>query len=140
YQAPDVVLRLAERGAEVAVVMTASAAQFVSAETFQAVSHRRVHTSLWEEDIAHGMGHLELAAWADILLVAPATADVLARLAHGRADNLLTTLALATEAPLVLAPAMNQRMWRHPATQANIAALVERGARLVGPEEGPLAE
>jgi len=140
YKAADLVRRLAERGAEVQVVLTSGAARFVTATTFQALSHRPVRTSLWDGDAEAAMGHLELARWADRLLVAPATADLLAKLAHGIADDLLTTLALATEAPLVLAPAMNHRMWLHPATQANAATLEARGARLLGPGEGPLAE
>jgi phosphopantothenoylcysteine decarboxylase/phosphopantothenate--cysteine ligase len=140
YKAPDLVRRLRERGAEVEVVMTAAAARFVTPATFQAVAHRPVHSDLWDSEPATGMGHLELAAWADTLLIAPATADVIARLAHGIADDLLTTLALASEAPLALAPAMNSRMWRHSATQANVATLAARGARLIGPDEGPLAE
>lgn len=140
YKAPDLVRRLTERGAEVEVVMTAGAQHFVTATALQAVAHRPVHTDLWDPGVANAMGHLELAQWADTLLIAPATADIIARLARGRADNLLTTLALATEAPLALAPAMNHRMWRHPATVANVEALAARGARLIGPEEGPLAE
>lgn len=140
YKTPELVRRLLERGAEVEAVLTAGARHFVTPTALQAVSHRPVHTDLWDPAIANAMGHIELAKWADKLLVAPATADAIARLALGRADDLLTTLALATEAPLALAPAMNQRMWRHPATQANVATLVERGARLVGPEDGPLAE
>ena len=140
YKAADLVRRLTERGAEVRVVMTPAATRFVSAATFQALSHHRVATSLWDEEAEAGMGHLELAHWADILLVAPATADLVARLAHGIADDLLTTLALASEAPLVLAPAMNHRMWLHTATQANIETLAGRGARILGPATGPLAE
>ena len=140
YKSPDLVRRLKERGAEVAVVMTAAAGQFVTAATFQAVSHRRVHSDLWDLQAETAMGHLELAGWADLLLIAPATANLIARLAHGIADDLLTTLALATEAPLVLAPAMNQRMWRHSATQANVATLAARGVRFIGPDDGPLAE
>ncbi|MGH8126833.1 MAG: bifunctional phosphopantothenoylcysteine decarboxylase/phosphopantothenate--cysteine ligase CoaBC [Gammaproteobacteria bacterium] len=140
YKAADLVRRLAERGAEVRVVMTPAATRFVTAATFQAVSHHHVSTSLWDEETATGMGHMELAHWADTLLIAPATADLIARLAHGIADDLLTTLALACEAPLVLAPAMNHRMWLHAATQANVKTLTERGARILGPAIGPLAE
>jgi len=140
YKAPDLVRRLAERGAVVQVVMSPGAAHFVTATTFQAVSHRTVRTDLWDETAEAGMGHLELARWADVLLVAPATADLIARFAHGLAGDLLTTLALATDARLTLAPAMNHRMWLHPATQANVATLAARGAQLLGPAEGPLAE
>lgn len=140
YKAADLVRRLNERGAEVRVVMTPAATRFVATATFQALSHHRVATSLWDEGAEAGMGHLEHAHWADILLAAPATANLIARLAHGIADDLLTTLALACEAPLVLAPAMNHRMWLHPATQANVETLGARGARILGPATGPLAE
>lgn len=140
YKAADLVRRLIERGAEVRVVMTSAATQFVTPATFQALSHHPVATSLWDESPETGMGHLELAHWADFLLIAPATADLIARLSHGIADDLLTTLALACEAPLVLAPAMNHRMWLHPANQENVALLTARGARLLGPVTGALAE
>ena len=140
YKAPDLVRRLGERGATVQVVMTAAAQRFVSPLTFQAVSQRPVPSDLWDAGAPQAMAHLELADWADLLLIAPATADLIARLAHGLADDLLSTLALASEAPLVLAPAMNQRMWGHAATRANIETLLGRGARLIGPEKGPLAE
>ncbi len=140
YKTADLVRRLIERGADVRVVMTHAATRFVTPATFQALSHHPVSTSLWDEAPETGMGHLELAHWADILLVAPATADLIARLAQGVADDLLTTLALACEAPLVLAPAMNHRMWLHAATQANVELLTGRGARLLGPATGALAE
>lgn len=140
YKAADLVRRLAERGAEVRVVMTPAATRFIGTATFQALSHHRVSQSLWDESPATGMGHLELARWADILLIAPATADLIARLAHGFADDLLTTLVLACEAPLLLAPAMNHRMWLQTATQANVKTLIERGVRILGPATGALAE
>lgn len=140
YKAPDLVRRLAERGAEVRVVMTRGAEHFVAATTFHAISHHRVYDSLWDTATESGMAHLQLARWADIILAAPATAHLIAELAHGLAGDLATTLALATDAPLALAPAMNQRMWRHPATQANIDTLATRGARLLGPADGKLAE
>ena len=140
YKAPDLVRRLRERGAEVQVVLTAGAQQFVTPLTFQAVSHLPVRTGLWDREAEMAMGHLELARWAELVLVAPATADTLARLAHGQAGDLLTTLCLATEAPLAVAPAMNWRMWQHPATQANVATLVARGVRVLGPASGGLAE
>ena len=110
YKSPDLVRRLRERGAEVQVVMTAGAGRFVTALSLQAVSGRPVRKTLWDEAAEAAMGHIELARWADAVLVAPATADFLARLAHGRADDLLTTLCLATTAPVHLAPAMNQQM------------------------------
>ncbi len=140
YKAADLVRRLIERGADVRVVMTQAATQFVTPATFQALSHHPVATSLWDESPETGMGHLELAHWADILLIAPATADLIARLAQGIASDLLTTMALACEAPLVLAPAMNHRMWLHAANQANVGLLNARGARLLGPATGALAE
>ncbi|HWP94912.1 MAG TPA: bifunctional phosphopantothenoylcysteine decarboxylase/phosphopantothenate--cysteine ligase CoaBC [Gammaproteobacteria bacterium] len=140
YKSPDLVRRLRERGADVTVVMTAAARAFVTPLTFQAVSGRPVRTDLWDEGAEAAMGHIELARWADCVLVAPATADFMARLAHGHADDLLTTLCLATTAPIVLAPAMNWAMWQHPATQANRVTLEGRGVRLLGPATGPLAE
>jgi phosphopantothenoylcysteine decarboxylase / phosphopantothenate---cysteine ligase len=107
--------------------------------TFQAVSGRTVRTDPWDAAAEAAMGHIELARWADHILIAPASADCIARLAHGLADSLLTTLCLASRAPLWLAPAMNQQMWLHPATQANIKLLVERGVRLLGPAHGEQA-
>lgn len=136
YKSPDLVRRLVERGAEVQVVLTAGAEHFVTALTFQAVSGRAVRTSLWDAAAEAAMGHIELARWADLVLIAPATADCLAKLAHGRADDLLTTLCLATEAPVAVAPAMNRVMWSHPATQANVHTLRERGVRIWGPAAG----
>ncbi len=140
YKAAELVRRLREAGAEVQVAMTASAERFVGAQTFQALSGRPVRTSLWDAQAEAAMGHIELARWAERVVVAPATANTLAKLAHGMADDLVSTLCLATTAPLTLCPAMNHRMWLHPATQANIALLLERGAQVVGPEDGPLAE
>lgn len=139
YKAADLVRRLRDAGAQVRVVLTANAERFVGVPTFQALSGEQARTSLWDEHAEAAMGHIELARWADTLLIAPASADTIARLAHGFADDLLTTLALATEAPLVLAPAMNRVMWAHPATQANIAVLRERGARILGPGSGDQA-
>lgn len=139
YKAPDLVRRLRERGAEVQVVLTRGATHFVTPLTFQAVSGRPVRDDLWDEAGEAAMGHIELARWADLVLVAPATADLMARLACGMADDLLTTLCLATEAPLVLAPAMNRVMWAQPATRSNAETLVARGATLLGPGEGDQA-
>jgi phosphopantothenoylcysteine decarboxylase/phosphopantothenate--cysteine ligase len=139
YKAADLVRRLRDAGAAVRVVMTANAEHFVGAATFQALSGEPVRTSLWDPQAEAAMGHIELARWADTLLIAPATGDTIARLAHGHADDLLTTLALATDAPLVLAPAMNRLMWAHPATQANVAMLRDRGARVIGPGSGDQA-
>jgi phosphopantothenoylcysteine decarboxylase / phosphopantothenate---cysteine ligase len=139
YKSPDLVRRLRERGAEVQVVMTTAASRFVTPLTFQAVSGRPVRDSLWDEASEAAMGHIELARWADAVLVAPATADFLARLGHGRADDLLSTLCLATAAPLFLAPAMNQQMWTNPATAGNVVLLRDRGATILGPGEGDQA-
>jgi phosphopantothenoylcysteine decarboxylase/phosphopantothenate--cysteine ligase len=139
YKSADLVRRLRETGAEVRVVMTHGALAFVTPLTFQAVSGNPVHTTLLDEAAEAGMGHIELARWADQVLVAPATADFIARLAHGLADDLLSTICLATTAPLLVAPAMNQQMWVNPATQANCALLQERGIRLAGPASGTQA-
>ena len=140
YKAVELVRRLRDAGADVQVAMTENAQRFVGAQTFQAVSHHPVRTSLWDANAEAAMGHLELAGWAQQVVIAPATANTIARLAHGMADDLVSTLCLATEAPLLLAPAMNHRMWRHPATQANMALLASRGVGLIGPIDGPLAE
>ncbi|HVN98639.1 MAG TPA: bifunctional phosphopantothenoylcysteine decarboxylase/phosphopantothenate--cysteine ligase CoaBC [Steroidobacteraceae bacterium] len=139
YKSAELVRRLVERGAEVQVVMTAAAREFIGATTFQALSGRPVRDSLWDAGAEAAMGHIELARWADLVLVAPASADFLARLAHGRADDLLATLCLATRAPIVVAPAMNQQMWANAATQANVATLARRKIRLVGPAVGDQA-
>ncbi len=139
YKSADLVRRLRERGAEVQVVMTRGACEFVTPLTFQALSGRAVRTELWDEAAEAAMGHIELARWAELVLVAPASADFLARLAGGRADDLLATLCLATEAPIVLAPAMNRLMWGNQATQANASLLKQRGATLLGPAEGEQA-
>lgn len=139
YKAAELVRRLRERGADVQVVMTANATRFVGEATFQALSGRPVRSTLWDAQAEAAMGHIELARWADAIVVAPASASTLARLAHGLADDLLSTLALASTAPLWLAPAMNQAMWAHPATQANIGTLRQRGARILGPGVGDQA-
>jgi phosphopantothenoylcysteine decarboxylase/phosphopantothenate--cysteine ligase len=136
YKAAELVRRLREAGAEVRVVMTAAAQAFVAPLTFQALSGQEVRGDLLDPRAEAGMGHIELARWADLVLIAPATADILARLAHGLADDLLTTLVLASNASLTVAPAMNQAMWRHPATQENLRILRGRGVRVLGPAEG----
>ena len=133
YKSPDLVRRLIERGAEVQVVMTAAAQKFVTPMSFQAVSGRPTRSDLWDSAAEAAMGHIELARWAQLVLIAPASADFIARLAGGRADDLLSTLCLATEAPLVLAPAMNRVMWANKATQANVDTLIARGVRMLGP-------
>jgi phosphopantothenoylcysteine decarboxylase/phosphopantothenate--cysteine ligase len=139
YKSPDLVRRLREHGAEVQVVMTAAAREFVTATTFQAVSGRPVRTDLWDAAAEAAMGHIELARWAQLVLIAPASADFLARLAAGHADDLLSTLCLATEAPIAVAPAMNRVMWANAATRANVATLLQRNVQVLGPAEGDQA-
>ena len=139
YKSADLVRRLRDTGAEVRVVMTDGALAFVTPLTFQAVSGNPVHTTLLDETAEAGMGHIELARWADQVLIAPATANFIARLAHGMAGDLLSAICLATSAPLMLAPAMNQQMWSNAATQANCVLLRERGVRLAGPASGSQA-
>jgi phosphopantothenoylcysteine decarboxylase/phosphopantothenate--cysteine ligase len=136
YKSPDLVRRLMERGADVQVVMTKAAQRFVSPMTFQAVSGHPARSDLWDSTAEAAMGHIELARWAQIVLIAPASADFIARMAGGRADDLLSTLCIATEAPVMLAPSMNRVMWANKATQANIATLVLRGIRILGPASG----
>ena len=139
YKSPDLARRMIERGSTVQVVMTRSAERFVTTMTFQAVSGRPVRSDLWDRDAEASMGHIELARWADRIVIAPATADFIAQLAHGMAGNLLATLCLASEAPIAVAPAMNRIMWRHPATQANVATLKSRGVEVMGPGVGDQA-
>jgi len=139
YKSADLVRRLRERGADVQVVMTAGARQFVTPLTFQALSGRPVRSDLWDQAAEAAMGHIELARWADRILVAPATADFIARLANGLADDLLSTLCLATDAPIAIAPAMNRLMWANAATRANVDTLRARGVAILGPAEGDQA-
>lgn len=139
YKAPELVRRLRERGAEVRVAMTRGAKEFITPLTLQAVSGHRVHETLLDAEAEAGMGHIELARWADDIVIAPATADLLARLNCGLADDLLTTTVLASRARLWLAPAMNHVMWDHPAVQANAAKLQARGAQMLGPDSGSQA-
>lgn len=140
YKAPDLVRRLRDAGAEVRVVLTDGAQAFVGPLTFQAVAHTRVHTELLDSEAEAGMGHIELARWATRVVIAPASANCLARLAHGFANDLLSTLCLATQAPITVCPAMNHIMWQAPATKHNLAQLEQRGIRILGPIDGPLAE
>jgi len=139
YKAADLTSKLTKQNCSVHVVMTSGATQFVSPLTLQTLSRYPVTTNLFDEKMSWHPGHIELADNADLLLVAPATADIIAKLAHGFADDALTAIALATKAPLVLAPAMNGKMWLHPATRANVEVLRQRGASFIGPEEGMLA-
>jgi phosphopantothenoylcysteine decarboxylase/phosphopantothenate--cysteine ligase len=139
YKSPDLVRRLREAGAEVRVVMTHGAERLVSPTVFQAVSGHPVRSDLWDPAAEAAMGHIELARWADLVLIAPACAHTLAQLAAGLAGDLLSTLCLVTRAPLVLAPAMNHSMWDHPATRANRATLAARGVHFIGPAAGDQA-
>ncbi len=139
YKTPELVRLLRRSGADVQVITTRSAAHFVTSTSLQAVSGRPVRDDLWDSAAEAAMGHIELARWADAVLIAPATADLLSRLAHGRADDLLTAVCLASRAPRYLAPAMNTVMWEAPATQRNLAQLAEDGARVLGPGIGEQA-
>lgn len=139
YKSPDLTRRLIDHGASVQVVMTAGAQEFVTPLTFQAVSGRLVRTDLFDTEAEAAMGHIELARWADRVVIAPASADFIARFAAGMGDDLLTTVCLATEAPIAIAPAMNRQMWSSPAVQDNIALLRERGVDILGPGEGDQA-
>jgi phosphopantothenoylcysteine decarboxylase/phosphopantothenate--cysteine ligase len=139
FKTPMLVRRMREAGAEVRVVLTRGATEFVTPLTLQAVSGQRVHQDLLDAEAEAGMGHIDLARWADGVLIAPATAHLIAKLAHGLADDLLSTLVLATEAPVLLAPAMNRVMWGDPAVVENCRILTERGIGLLGPAEGDQA-
>jgi len=139
YKAPDLVRRLRERGAEVQIVMTSSAEEFVTGTALQAVSGKSIRSNLWDKEAEAAMSHIELARWADVVLIAPATAEVMARIVSGGAPDLLTTICLATEAPIALAPAMNHVMWGNPATRANREVLEQRGIHIIGPGIGSQA-
>jgi phosphopantothenoylcysteine decarboxylase/phosphopantothenate--cysteine ligase len=139
YKAAEIASRLTQAGFNVNVVMTSHATEFITPLTFQTLSRNPVTTGIFDEKESWHPGHIALADSADLLLVAPATANVIAKLAGGIADDALTSIALATRAPLLIAPAMNGKMWLHAATQENVARLKSRGARFVGPEEGILA-
>jgi phosphopantothenoylcysteine decarboxylase / phosphopantothenate---cysteine ligase len=139
YKCCELIRRLRDQGHAVQVVLTENAQHFVSATTLQALSGQPVRSSLWDAAAEAAMGHIELARWADVMLIAPASANTMAKLAHGFACDLLSTLVLASAAPLLLAPAMNQQMWAHPATQANLQTLQARGVRCIGPNSGAQA-
>lgn len=139
YKAGEIIRRLRDANADVRVVMTQGATEFVTPLTFQALSGRPVHQQLLDNDAEAAMGHIELARWADVILVAPASADFISRLCLGRANDLLGALCLASHVPLALAPAMNQQMWKDPATQTNVQTLRSRGVLLFGPESGEQA-
>ena len=140
YKCAELVRRLRDAGAEVRVVMTAAATQFITPLTFQALSGQPVHLHLLDAATENAMSHIMLARWADVIVVAPASANIMAKLAQGLADDLLSTLCLASTSPLLLAPAMNHVMWAQPATQANRQLLESRGVRLLGPAEKPVRE
>jgi phosphopantothenoylcysteine decarboxylase / phosphopantothenate---cysteine ligase len=139
YKACELTRQLVAQGAQVQVVMTGSAQQFVTPLSFQALSGRSVRTDLFDPSAEAAMGHIELARWANLIVVAPASADFMARLAHGLAPDLLTTLCLASDVPILLAPAMNRLMWANAATVANTTLLIDRGIRMVGPAAGAQA-
>lgn len=139
YKAGEIIRRLREHNAEVRVVMTQGATEFVTPLTFQALSGNPVHLHLLDNEAEAAMGHIELARWADVILIAPASADFISRLCLGRANDLLGALCLASNVPLALAPAMNQQMWKDPATQTNVQSLRSRGVLLFGPESGEQA-
>ena len=139
YKACELVRLLVRDGAEVQVVMSPAAIQFVGAMTFEALSRNPVRTALFDREAELAMSHIELARWADVVAVAPASAHCLAKLATGLADDLLTTLCLATHAPIMIAPAMNTAMWENPATQAHVHTLTERGVRVIDPDVGEQA-
>jgi phosphopantothenoylcysteine decarboxylase/phosphopantothenate--cysteine ligase len=139
YKSIDLVRRLAEQGAAVQVVMTRAATDFIGPLSFQAVSGRAVRSALLDSEAEAGMGHIELARWPELILIAPASADFLARLSHGLADDLLSTLCLASDRTIAVAPAMNRLMWANPATRDNVARLAERGILIWGPGEGDQA-
>ncbi|NRP10823.1 MULTISPECIES: bifunctional phosphopantothenoylcysteine decarboxylase/phosphopantothenate--cysteine ligase CoaBC [unclassified Marinobacterium] len=139
YKAAELTRLFKGVGAEVRVVLTDAGAEFITPLTLQALSGNPVHQSLLDPEAEQGMGHIELARWADLIIVAPATADFMARFAGGMANDLLTTLCLATDAPIALAPAMNQAMWRDPRTQQNLETLLSQGVNIFGPGSGEQA-
>ncbi|WP_374090071.1 bifunctional phosphopantothenoylcysteine decarboxylase/phosphopantothenate--cysteine ligase CoaBC [Methylomicrobium lacus] len=139
YKAAELVRLLRKQGAEVRVAMTEAAVRFVTPLTFQALSGNAVHCDLLDAESENAMDHISLARWADVMLIAPATANLIAKLSHGLADDLLTTLYLAATCPVYVAPAMNQAMWAKPVTQENVATLLRHGVQLIGPAQGEQA-
>lgn len=139
YKTPELVRRLRERGADVQIVITASAGEFVTETALQSVSGKPIRSNLWDKEAEAAMTHIELARWADLVLIAPATAEIMARLASGAASDLLTTICLATEAPIAIAPAMNRVMWSNAAVQSNRQTLEARGVKILGPDGGSQA-
>lgn len=139
YKAAELVRLLVKQGIDVQVVMTEAASHFITPVTLQALSGKRVFTDMWDESIPNGMPHIELSRNADAILIAPASADFMAKLVHGGADDLLSTLCLARDCPLLVAPAMNKQMWENPATQRNIHQLQQDGVKILGPGSGDQA-
>ncbi len=139
YKAAELVRLLVKQGMDVQVVMTEAASHFITPLTLQALSGKRVFTDIWDESIPNGMPHIELSRNADVILIAPASADFMAKLVHGAADDLLSTLCLARDCPLLVAPAMNKQMWENPATQRNIHQLQQDGVQILGPGSGDQA-
>jgi len=139
YKAAELTRLLVKQGVSVQVVMTDAACHFITPITMQALSGRAVHTKMWDASIPNGMPHIELSREADAIVVAPASADFIAKLANGQADDLLSTLCLARDCPLVIAPAMNKQMWENPATQRNIEHLKKDGVIILGPDSGEQA-
>src|SRR5215467_9387899 len=139
YKSLELIRRLRERGAAVRCVLTKGGAQFVTALSLAALSEDKVYTELFSLTDESEMGHIRLSREADLIVVAPASADILAKMAHGQADDLATAVLLASDKPVMIAPAMNVRMWHHAATQSNLSVLESRGAIRVGPTEGPMA-
>ncbi|MCA8932045.1 MAG: bifunctional phosphopantothenoylcysteine decarboxylase/phosphopantothenate--cysteine ligase CoaBC, partial [Rhodospirillaceae bacterium] len=140
YKALDLIRRLRERGAAVTCVLTPAATKFVTPLSVGALTDSPPLVDLFDPEQELQIGHIKLARAADLVIVAPATADIIARMAHGHANDLATTVLLATTSPILIAPAMNPAMWEHPATQANLAVLRARGVHTIGPEEGAMAE
>ncbi|TCS65116.1 bifunctional phosphopantothenoylcysteine decarboxylase/phosphopantothenate--cysteine ligase CoaBC [Varunaivibrio sulfuroxidans] len=139
YKTPDLVRRLVKAGARVRCVLSRGGAQFVTAMSLAAVSGEKVHDDLFSLDDENEIGHIRLSREADVVLIAPATANIIAKLAHGLADDLPSAVLLASDKPIVIAPAMNVRMWEHPATRHNVETLTARGVRFIGPDEGDMA-
>ncbi len=139
YKSAELLRELQRGGADIQVVMTESACQFITPVTMQALSGKAVYTGMWDNRVANGMPHIELSRGRDLIVVAPATADFIAKLVHGRADDLLSTLCLARECPLIVAPAMNRQMWENPATQRNVTRLQQDGVAMLGPDDGDQA-
>lgn len=139
YRAADIASSLSKQGVEVDVILTDGGQKFITPLTFSALTHRSVVTNLWDEEQNQRPSHIQMADSADLALVAPASANVLARMTYGMADDALTSTLLATRAPILVAPAMNGKMWSHPATEHNVQVLKERGVRFIGPDEGMLA-